>query len=547
MSLNLAALNEAIAAAMPDRAALAHGEKRLTFRDLTDRTRRVANFLLSRGITLHTERSELKNWESGQNHVALYLHNSPEYLEAMLGAFKARAVPFNVNYRYVGEELLYLFTDASPKVIIYQGRFARALAEVLPQVLSVELLIQVDDGSGAPLLPSAHDYETVLNQSSPDKPAVDLSPDDIYCTYTGGTTGMPKGVLWRQADSIFANLGGRYPDGSAIPETSAFVARATKSGGRRVMPAPPFMHGAGCQVALAALCAGNTVVIQQEVSRLDVADLLRTIEAERIDMFLIIGDAFGRPLVGEARANAYDLSSVRTIFSSGAILSPPVKEGLLDLMPQARIIDALGSSETGPQAIQVSTHDSHDTADARFELSEDSVILNEDRSGILEPGHDGFGWLAKRGVVPLGYLGDESKTKETFPEIGGTRYVVCGDRVRLLADGEIEFHGRESFTINSGGEKIFAEEVERAIKRHSSVADVVVTGRPSKRWGNEVVAIVELEPGRPERRQELLEEAAKHIAGYKLPKAFLFIDTVQRGASGKTDSRWAQSVADRAT
>ncbi len=547
MTLNIAAVIEAVREAFPERAALVHGDTRMTFSELGDRGRRFANFLLGERITIETERASLKNWQIGQDRVALYMHNCPEYLEAMLGAFMARAVPINVNYRYVGEELLYLFGDARPKAVVFQARFAKTLAGVLPRLPWIETLVQVDDGSGQPLLPGAVDYETVLAGTSPARPMVDLSPDDIYCVYTGGTTGMPKGVLWRQADSLYANLGGRLSDGTPIPTAAGFVDRARKSGGHRVLPAPPFMHGAGTQVALSAWCAGNTVVIQDEVATMVAADLWRTVETERVNMMLIIGDAYGRPLLEDARSGTYDLSSLRFIYNTGAILMPEIKLGLLQLMPDLRLVDALGSTETGPQATRVSSNKTGNPGDAKFDITGDSAVLNEDRTRLLQEGHDGLGWLAKKGAVPLGYLGDEAKTRETFPKIGGTRYVVGGDRVRWLENGEIEFHGRESFTINSGGEKIFAEEVECAIKQHPDVVDVVVTGRPSERWGSEVVAIVHLKNGKADCREALLAESAKHIARYKLPKAFLFTDAIQRGPSGKTDNRWAQSVAGAAT
>lgn len=549
MSLTISAVQEAVAGVVPRRDAVVHRARRLSHAAFTKRTRRLAHFLLSRGVRSHTERPALQNWESGQNHVGLYLHNSPEYLEAMIGAFKARAMPFNVNYRYVGEELLYLFGDAKPKVVIYHGCFAETLAGVLPRIPSIELLIRVDDGSGETLLPGAMDYETALAEQSAEPVGETVSPDDLYCTYTGGTTGMPKGVLWRQEDTILVNLGGRSPNGETLEKTQDFVDRAVAGRGYCLLPAPPFMHGAGSQVALAGLLAGNTVVIQDDVTQMDAADLLGVAARERVRMVLIIGDAYGRPLLREIQSGRHDLSSLRMVFNTGAILSPAVKRAILDALPEVRVVDAFGSSESGPQGMRVSTHDNHggDVDGARFQASEETIVLNEARTEALPPGHEGLGWLAKRGIVPLGYLGDAAKTAETFPEINGVRHLLGGDRVRLLVTGEIEFHGRESFTINSGGEKIFAEEVEHAIKHHPDVADVVVTGRPSERWGQEVVAIVQLhDMGRAD-REALIGEAARHIARYKLPKAVLFVDTVRRGASGKTDNRWAQSVAGRAT
>jgi acyl-CoA synthetase (AMP-forming)/AMP-acid ligase II len=546
MTLSIGEVQEAVAAELPDREAVVCGQRRLTYRAFTERTRRLANLFLAHGITIHTERDRLQPWESGQDHVAVLMYNCPEYLEALLGAYKARAVPFNVNYRYVAEEMAYVFNDARPKAILYQARFAPLLAEVLTRVEAPVLLLQVDDGTGTPLLPDALDYEAALAGSDPARPGVQTSADDIYCMYTGGTTGMPKGVLWRQADCLAANLDGQDRHGRPLPDLAAFAERAHKRSHNIVLPAPPFMHGAGCQTALSALCSGNTVVISDVPERLDTDDLLDTIARERVTMLLLIGDAYGRPLVQAARQRSHDLSSLSLLVNTGAIMSPAVKAALLELAPGARAVDALGASESGPQAIQVSGPEDAGKAPS-FRIAGDALVLNAEMTAALEPGHEGLGWLAKSGAVPLGYLNDPEKTARTFPTVNGVRHVIPGDRVRLLADGTLEFHGRESFTINSGGEKIFAEEVEQAIKHHPAVADVIVTGRPSERWGQEVVAIVQPANGTVPDRAELLSEAERHIARYKLPKAFLFVDAIQRGPSGKTDAKWARARAGDAT
>ena len=547
MTLNIAAIFEAVATAVPERDAIVRQGDRLTYGDLLDRAMRFANHLLAEGVAVHRERNGLRNWEVGQDRVALYMRNRPEFIEVLLGCYRSRAIPFNVNYRYVGEELLYLFKDAGPRVIVYEGRYAETLATVLPELAGVEALVQVEDSSGAPLLPGAVAYETALAGASAARPDTALTADDVYCMYTGGTTGMPKGVLWRQAETIFANLGGRGRDGAALPDAEAFARRAAQSTPKTILPAPPFMHGAGMQFALAGCLAGDRVVIQDEVSRLDPHDLLSVIERERVQVPLFIGDAFGRPVLDAAREKTYDLSSVQSVFNTGALMSASVKRGLLALMPDARVIDALGSSETGPQGMRVTKDADAEIADRSFAVTKDAAVLTEARDALAAPGRAGLGWLAKTGAVPLGYFGDAEKTQATFPEIDGVRYVASGDRVRLTASGEIEFHGRDSFTINSGGEKIFAEEVELALKRHPDVADVTVTGRPSERWGSEVVALVALAEGAAPDREGLLAEAARHIARYKLPKAFLFVETVERGPSGKTDNRWAQGLAGAAT
>ena len=542
MPFNVARINCAIAAAIPEREAVVYGDRRLTYGDIHKRSNRLANFLLQHGITIRTERESLENWESGQDHVALYMYNCNEFLEGMLATFKARAAQFNVNYRYVAEELQYLLRDAQTTAVIYHGRFADTLADVLPSLPHVRLLIQVDDGSGNPLLPGAYDYERALASASDETPSLPWSDDDAYILYTGGTTGMPKGVLWRQADCAVANLGGRMPDGAVVPDLETFAARAKRSRGLRIMPASPFMHGAGSYVSFNAWHWGNTVVIHDITHRFDAQNVLQTAEREQVNMLLTIGDAFGRPLLEELRRHDYDLSALQIVMNTGAILSDQVKAGLIDAVPHLRISDSLGTSETGPQGNVITDANTKQKKSA-FKLMPDAEVLSADRKRVLKPGDDELGWLVKRNFVPLGYLSDKDKTLETFPVVNDNRYVVGGDRVRLLENGVLEYHGRESFTINSGGEKIFAEEVEIAIKHHPDVIDVVVVGRPSERWGSEVVAIVQLKVGLQTPEADLLAETAQHVARYKLPKVFVFVEHLQRQPNGKTDYGWAVAQA----
>ena len=545
MPFNVAAINEAVTAAVPEREALVYRDRRFTYAQLADRANRLANVLLAHDVTVQHEREGLANWESGQDHVALYMYNCNEYLEGMLGGFKARAAPFNVNYRYVAEELVYLLHDAQTTAIIYQGCFAATLAPLLQDLPGIKLLLQVDDGSDVPLLPGALDYEQALASTSGMRPDVELDDDDLYILYTGGTTGMPKGVLWRQADCAVANLGGRWPDGRVVESLDGFRQRAEKSRGLRIMPASPFMHGAGSYVSFNAWGWGNTVIIQDETQRFDAHSVLATCARERASMLLTIGDAFGRPLLEAARSGRHDLSSISIVMNTGAILSDGVKDGLIEVIPGLRISDSLGTSETGAQGNVISDAGSAGEK-SRFRLMPDAEVLSADLKSILKPGDDELGWLVKRNFVPLGYLGDQAKTEATFPVVDGDRYVIGGDRVRLLADGVLEYHGRESFTINSGGEKIFAEEVEIAIKHHPDIIDVVVVGRPSERWGNEVVAIIQARGQNPD-RDNILQEAAKHVARYKLPKAFRFVEHLQRQPNGKTDYDWAVNSAKEAT
>ena len=538
MEHNLAEVSEAIAAARPDAECIVWRDRRLTWSQLNERSRRLANHLLSRGVggdERTTPRGELEGWESGQDHLALYLTNGNEYLEGMIGGYKARLAPFNVNYRYVEEELTYLLKDSGAKAIIYSGAFAPTLAAVLPDLPDLTVLLQVDDGSGNALLPGAIEYEEALAGASAEPPAVTLSPDDLYILYTGGTTGMPKGVLWRQADIFLAALGGKDEPLDAIA--------AGAVGGMRFLPSAPFMHGAGHWIALTAMHGGHTIVIQDNTAALDPDDIWTKVEQEKISFLLIVGDAFGRPLLDQLAKKSYDTSSLMMMLSGGAALSATLKAEFLEHIPQLMLIDGVGSSEAGGQLSHISTKDSG-ASTGTFTASPGSFVLDEDLTKVLEPGHDGTGWLAKGGRIPLGYLGDKDKTERTFPTVGGERYSVPGDRARMRADGVVELLGRDSVTINSGGEKIFAEEVEHALMHHPGVYDVVVCGRPSERWGSEVVAIVRLREGHESTSEsDLLTEAEKHISRYKLPKAFVFRDEIVRSPAGKADYRWAREIA----
>ena len=538
MDFNLATVNEAIAEVIPDREAIVFRDRRFTYAQFNERTRRLANVLTAHGLGCHTERSALRDWESGQDHLGLYLYNGNEYLEGMLGAYKARVAPFNVNYRYVDEELVYLLNNARTKALLYHSSLSEHVAHVRDQVPSLEVLIQVND-EDLPLLPGAVEYEAALAAASPEKPRLPWSPDDLYVLYTGGTTGMPKGVLWRQGDILIASLGARRTGGEVLQTIDEYLARA-RGGDRRHLPAPPFMHGAGHWVALQAFHTGGTVVIQSEVRRFDAADILDLVERERVNNLLLVGDAFGRPLADELARKARDLSSLRNVITGGAIMTANLKAELLEALPQITIIDSAGSSETGGQGTQVSSAKTG-ASTGRFRLSAHNAVLSEDLGEVLPAGHEGLGWWARSGNIPLGYLDDEAKTRATFPEVNGVRYSVPGDKVRLLEDNTLELHGRESVTINSGGEKIFAEEVEQALKHHPAVFDAVVTGRPSERWGNEVVAIVKFRDGMEAEEGSLLEECGRHIARYKLPKAFLFVSEIARSPSGKADYRWAKA------
>ena len=554
MELNVAAITEAIAAEHPDRDGLLFRDRRLSWADVRDRTRRLAAVLHDAGLGLRAPFGTQERWRSGHHHVALHLHNGNEYLEGMLGAWKARCAPFNVNYRYVAEELRYLLDDAGAAAIVVHECFTPTLAEVLPTLARrPELVLQVADGSGHGLLPGALDYEAALAAVAPAGAEVDLpaelvdgwSGDDLYLCYTGGTTGMPKGAMWRQEDFLVAALGVRRRDGTDFASMDEIVAAAGRST-LRALPAPPLMHGAAHWNALSCWIAGGTVIIQDHPEHLDPDDLLRTVERHRATSLLVVGDPVARPLADAlARARtegrSYDLSSLRHLLSGGAVLSPGLKAELLELVDGLTIVDVLGSTESGRQG--VSNVRAGDDATKGFAPATTAVVLDEAMRRRLEPGDREIGWLAQSGRVPLGYLGDADKTAATFPEVDGVRYAVAGDRARLLADGTIELHGRDSVCINTGGEKVFAEEVETAIKAHPAVFDAVVCGRPSERWGQEVVALVQLREGVAVDDDELRAAAAVHLARYKLPKAIVRLPRLVRSPSGKADYRWAQQVA----
>ncbi len=535
--LDIPSTHEAIAAVVPDRDCIVWRDRRLSWAEVTERSRRLANGLLARGVGGDVRAVE-QRWESPHDHVALFLTNGNEYLEAMLGAWKARAASINVNYRYTAEELAYVLVDSAAVVVVYHARFAPVLADALAQTPTVRLLVAVDDGSGTEPLPGSVPYEDLLAGASAARPPVEWSPDDRYVVYTGGTTGKPKGVLWRQSDFLASALNIRGP-------LDELVARAARPDRPRTLPAPPFMHGAAHWNALACWSGGGTVVIQSETDHLDPADVLDTCERHDVTSLLIVGDAFARPLLDELRHHPRRLDSLRFLLTGGAVLSPATKAALLELLPDLQILDILGSSETGRHG--VSTTAGGDAASSSgFVPSATTVVLDEDRTRALDPGSDEPGWLAQAGRVPLGYLGDEDKTRRTFPEIHGVVHAVAGDRARLSADGRIELLGRDSVTINTGGEKVHAEEVEQVLKSDPVVYDVLVVGRPSDRWGQEVVAVVAPTTNVGSDGLDttaVSAAAAEHLARYKLPKDYVVVDAIRRSASGKPDYAWARAVA----
>jgi fatty-acyl-CoA synthase len=540
---NLSDVFRTVAQAVPDNIFLVWRDRRLSYADVDARASGFAHYLASAGLGCHTERDRLAGHESGQDHLGIYLRNGNEYLEAMIGSYRARVAPFNINYRYVGEELEYLLADAGARALVYAAEFAPQVAAIRDQLPQLQVLIQVADHSGNDLLPGAVDFERILVTPEPATGMPTPSGDDLYVLYTGGTTGMPKGVLWRQHDIFLSSMGGR-PFGSTdfVQSYDELAERARAAGGAMsMMMIPPFMHGAAQWATYTAVTMGGRIVIPDDVERLRPDQVMALAERERVLSIPMVGDAIARPLLEEIEAGDYDLSGLVTFSNGGAPLSPTVRERLLKAVPHVMLLDAVGSSESGAQMSTYAASGT-DNRTATFEPQSDTAVVSAELDRVLGPG-EGGGWLARRDLIPLGYLGDAAKTAKTFPTIGGVRWSVPGDRANVLTDGRIELLGRDSVTINSGGEKIFAEEVERAVAAHPAVYDVVVVGRPSERWGNEVVAVVQLAEGLSAGDEELAQVCGQAVARYKVPKAFIRSDKIVRSPAGKADYRWAKEVA----
>jgi fatty-acyl-CoA synthase len=533
---------EAVAAAIGDREFIIQGRRRYTYAQVVERANRLAAYLHTRGLGCKTERYGLAGNEVGQDLLGIYAYNGPEYVEAMLGAWRARVAPFNVNYRYVKSELQYLLNDAGATALIYHAEFAPRVAEVLPKLSHLRVLIQIADDSGNDLVHGAVDYESIVASGSAQPPPVEPSPDDLYVLYTGGTTGMPKGVLWRQHDIFMSAFGGRnMGTGELVQSYDEIAKRVTENPGTKILTLPPLMHGAAQWSVMTALTTGQSVVFSETPSRFDGDEAVETIEREGVLAVQVVGDAMARPLADAIERSSADLSSLAVVANGGALLTPTAKQRLIDVKPGLIVVDGVGSSETGIQMSHMSATGAVSTG--QFNAGPDTRVADEELAALLAPGHEGMGWLAQHGYVPLGYKGDAAKTAKTFPVIDGVRYSVPGDRARHLADGSIELLGRESQTINSGGEKIFVEEVETSLLSHPAVADVVVSSRPSERWGQEVVAIVALVDGANVEAQQLIDHAAESIARYKLPKAIVFRPVIERSPAGKADYRWAGEQA----
>ena len=540
MEYNLADLFEKVVDTVPDREAMVYGERRLTFAQTEDRANRLTHALADLGV-------------GAGDHVALYLRNGTEYLEGMLAAFKMRAVPVNVNYRYVEDELRYLLDNSDSKAVIFDREFAPKLAHLhaeLPDLagyLAVAPLgeEEADRPTSEPRVAealatlAAVDYEATLAEASPARDFGPRSADDLYILYTGGTTGMPKGVMWRHADIFFGAFGGGGI-GDPISSPEEIAARA-EAGLTRCFPACPFMHGTAHWMAFQSLLTGGAVVIDS-AHHLDPAHVWELVAREKVNFLVIVGDAMGRPLVEaiEHLDPGVDLSGLTILLSGGAILSPPVKRQLAARLPSTMVIDGIGSSEAGGQGQMLATKDGEIPSQPRFAMGPQNTVLGDD----LRPAASGeVGKLARSGHIPLGYYKDEEKSAATFPVVDGVRWSIPGDHARLESDGTITVLGRGSVSINTGGEKVYPEEVEGALKSHDDVFDAVVVGVPDQRWGERVVAVIQPRGDASPTLAELDGHVREHIAGYKAPRDLVLVDSIVRSPSGKPDYRWAKTVA----
>jgi 3-oxocholest-4-en-26-oate---CoA ligase len=523
-SWNYADVWEAVADAQPAAPALVQGERQLSWAEMDHRADGVGRCLLDQGI----ER---------QDKVALYLYNCPEYLEALFGIVKVAAVPVNTNYRYVDDELVYLWNNADAVAVVFHGTFAGRIERVRDRVANVRTWLWIDDGTSA--CPSwASRYEDAAKSAAGRARAEwGRSGDDLVLLYTGGTTGMPKGVMWRQ-DDLFAraNASGFRPYDEAKGLAGIAATLQAKGAGMSVLPACPLMHGTGGFIAMECLSEGGKVVLLEE-RHFDPVELFDTVERERVNGIVIVGDPFARPLLAalDAEPGRWDLSSLLGILSSGAMWSEEVKEGLLRHRPEMVLFDFFSSTEAvGIGASLSSGSSASKTAD--FALGPDVKVLGQDGRAV-EPGSDTVGMLALAGRNPIGYYKDEEKSASTFVVLDGVRYSIPGDFAQVLPDGSVHILGRGASSINTGGEKVFPEEVEEALKTHPGVRDAAVVGVPDVRFGEMVVAVVEPAGEAVPTEEELIEHVKSRLAGFKAPRRVRVVASVGRSPSGKLDYR----------
>ena len=534
MNWNLADLFESVADAVPEREALVvpnaqGGPRRFTFAQVDERSTRLAHVLAEHGV-------------GPGDKVGIYAHNGNEWVEAQFAAWKLRAVPVNVNYRYVEGELRYLFDNADLVAVVHGAEFSSRIAAVREDCPKLKLCLAFDDGSDHDISRcAALDYETALSAASPVRDFPQRSNDDLYMLYTGGTTGMPKGVMWRHEDFFGSTVGPMLSLLETPFEQPEEVAQRSVERTQMIgLPLAPLMHGAAQWSSIQNLLGGHRMVLSA-ANRMDPEEVWNIVANERVQIVNLVGDAQARPLIEAAQrlTESLDLSCLFLVSSGGAILSPAVKSLFAEVFPNTLIVDALGASETG---FQGSSSGTDQQGRPQFVFGDHTIVLDDDGNPTT-PGDGVIGRLARRGYIPLGYYKDEAKTAETFPMINGQRWVVPGDMAIAEADGTITLLGRGSVSINTGGEKVFPEEVESVLKGHPDVFDVVVVGVPDERWGERVTAVIAPRTDQHPSVDELVEFCEGKIAKYKVPRAAVFVEAVTRSPSGKADYRWAKATA----
>ena len=528
-SFNLADLFESVVDVVPEREALVAGDVRLSYQQLDQRANQLANHLSSLGV-------------KAEDKIGIYAYNRAEWVEAMLACFKIRAVPININFRYVEDELEYIFDNADLTTVIFERSFSPLLINIDSKLPLLQHHIVLEDGSSEDYAPlNAHPYEEALGNASPERQFEARSSDDLYMLYTGGTTGMPKGTMWRHEDILYAALQGGNPGGEHIktPEELPDLALANENPFSSLCPAP-MMHGGGEWYCLIYLLSGNTFVLYSERS-FDTDKLMQLVEKEKVLNLIVVGDAMGRPVADALEEGKYDTSSLLVIGSGGAMLTKPVKNKLKKMLPHGMVFDSFGASETGSGGAVMDISD--EAAGPRFTLAANTAILDEDLRPIA-PGSDKSGLLAKCGNIPMGYYKDEKKTAETFlTDPDGKRWVIPGDYAIVHEDGTAELLGRGSGCINSGGEKIYPEEVEAALKAHDSVFDTAVLGVNDERFGAKVVAVVQAAQGHAINTEGLNDFCRSKIAGYKIPRQYIIVDEIPRTPAYKVDYRTLKALA----